>query len=164
MTVMITIRKDPIDLYCSGFRYVIRRAFRTALKAEGVDVPCMVEVLMTDDMGIHMINRDMRGVDRPTDVLSFPEQQLIPEHFDADACEADPETGIRMLGNMAVSVDRIRAQAEEYGHSAEQELAYLTVHSCLHLLGYDHLDEGPMKAQMRRREKAIMALMGYEED
>ena len=74
--------------------------------------------------------------------------------------EADPETGRLFLGSMAVSADRIRAQAEEYGHSSEHELAYLSVHSCLHLLGYDHLDEGPEKAQMRGREKEIMARIG----
>jgi len=164
MTLDITIRKEPLDLYCSGYRYTIRRAFRAALMAENITAPVAVEALITDDLGIHMINRDMRGVDRPTDVLSFPQQQLEPGAFNPAICEQDPDTGCLMLGNMVVSVDRISSQAEEYGHSSLQELSYLTVHSCLHLLGYDHLDEGPQKAQMRSREKLIMAMLGYSED
>lgn len=160
MMLSITIRKEPLHLLCSGFRTVIRRAFRYALKAEGVTVPCEIDVLITDNIGIHEINRTQREVDRPTDVLSFPMQQLEPGAFDPKACERDPDTGMLTLGCMAVSVDKIREQAAEYGHSVEHELAYLTVHSCLHLLGYDHLDEGAQKAQMRRREKEIMALLG----
>lgn len=160
MILDITIRKEPLQLLCSGFRRTIRRAFRCALKAEGVSLPCEIDVLITNNAGIHAINRERRGVDRPTDVLSFPMQQLEPGAFNPDDCEIDPDTGRIMLGSMAVSVDKIREQAAEYGHSVEHELAYLTVHSCLHLLGYDHLDEGIQKAQMRGREKEIMQLLG----
>ena len=142
-----------------GFVRTIKRAMKTALKAEGVMIKTEVNVLITDDAGIHEINRNFRGVDRPTDVLSFPTQVLIPENFDPDMTEADPETGRLLLGDMAVSFDRIVSQAEEYGHSVKRELSYLTVHSCLHLLGYDHLDEGPQKRQMRTREKEIMKLL-----
>ena len=74
--------------------------------------------------------------------------------------EADPETSLVPLGDMVLSVERAQAQGEEYGHGSERELAYLAVHSILHLLGYDHLDEGPMKAQMRAREEAILSKLG----
>ena len=74
----------------------------------------------------------------------------------------DPATGLVPLGDMVISMERVRAQAEEYGHSSQRELAYLTVHSVLHLLGYDHLDEGPMKARMREREEAVMRELGLE--
>ena len=140
---------------------LIRRTIRTALAAEGMTLPCEVDVLLTDDEGIHRINLDMRNVDRPTDVLSFPEFDLTPEELPA-AEDADPGTGLIPLGDMVLSMERVAAQAEEYGHSRQRELAYLVTHSMLHLLGYDHLDEGEMKKQMRGREEAIMTLLGLE--
>ena len=133
---------------------LIRRVIRTALAMQGVDFPCEVDVLVTSDAGIHQINLDMRQVDRPTDVLSFPEFELTPGEL--------PGTGLVPLGDMVLSMERVQAQAKEYGHSNRRELAYLVVHSVLHLLGYDHLDEGPMKAQMREREESIMAELGLE--
>ena len=140
---------------------LIRRTIRTALAAEGLTAPCEVDVLLTDDDGIHEINREMRQVDRPTDVLSFPEFELTPGQLPG-AEDADPGTGLIPLGDMVLSMERVAAQAREYGHSKRRELSYLVTHSVLHLLGYDHLDEGPMKAQMRAREEAIMALLGLE--
>lgn len=140
---------------------LIRRTIRTALAAEGLTAPCEVDVLLTDDDGIHEINREMRQVDRPTDVLSFPEFELAPGQLPGPE-DADPGTGLIPLGDMVLSMERVAAQAREYGHSKRRELSYLVAHSVLHLLGYDHLDEGPMKAQMRAREEAIMALLGLE--
>lgn len=140
---------------------LIRRTIRTALAAEGFTASCEVDVLLTDDDGIHEINRELRQVDRPTDVLSFPEFELAPGQL-PDPEDADPGTGLIPLGDMVLSMERVSAQAKEYGHSKRRELSYLVTHSVLHLLGYDHLDEGPMKAQMRAREEAIMALLGLE--
>ena len=140
---------------------LIRRTIRTALAAEGLTAPCEVDVLLTDDDGIHEINREMRQADRPTDVLSFPEFGLTPGQLPGPE-DADPGTGLIPLGDMVLSMERVSAQAKEYGHSKRRELSYLVTHSVLHLLGYDHLDEGPMKAQMRAREEAIMALLGLE--
>ena len=140
---------------------LIRRTIRTALAAEGLTAPCEVDVLLTDDDGIHEINRELRQVDRPTDVLSFPEFELTPGQLPGPE-DADPGTGLIPLGDMVLSMERVAAQAREYGHSKRRELSYLVTHSVLHLLGYDHLDEGPMKAQMRPREEAIMALLGLE--
>ena len=129
---------------------LIEKAAAAALKAEGMDEPCEISVTLTDDAGIHAINRDTRGVDRPTDVLSFPID------------EPDLDTGCRFLGDMVLSLERTEAQAEEYGGGYAHECQYLTVHSVLHLLGYDHLDEGEEKARMRAREKAIMKELGYD--
>ena len=139
----------------------IRKVIRTALTVQGVDFPCEVDVLVTGDAGIHAINLDMRGVDRPTDVLSFPEFELTPGQLPG-AEDADPGTGLVPLGDMVISLEHVAAQAKEYGHSNRRELAYLVTHSVLHLLGYDHLDEGPMKAQMREHEEAIMKLLELE--
>ena len=140
---------------------LIRRTIRTALAAEGLTAPCEVDVLLTDDDGIHEINRELRQVDRHTDVLSFTEFELTPGQLPGPE-DADPGTGLIPLGDMVLSMERVAAQAREYGHSKRRELSYLVTHSVLHLLGYDHLDEGPMKAQMRAREEAIMALLGLE--
>lgn len=127
-----------------GQRAFIRKVIRTALAAEGVDFPCEVDVLLTNDEAIHQINLDMREVDRATDVLSFPEFDLQPGEL-PDGEDADPGTGLVPLGDMVISMEHVAAQAKEYGHSNRRELAYLVVHSVLHLLGYDHLDEGPQK-------------------
>ena len=140
-------------------RAFLRKVIRTALAAEGMDLPCEVDVLLTNDEVIHQINLDMRQVDRPTDVLSFPEFDLTPgEHPGPE--DADPGSGLIPLGDMVISMEHVAAQAEEYGHSQRRELAYLAVHSVLHLLGYDHLDEGPQKARMRAREEAILGELG----
>lgn len=139
---------------------LLRRAAKAALKAEGVIEDCIISIMLTDDEGIHEINLAQRGIDRPTDVLSFPMNELLPGEFDPECCEYDFETDMIMLGDMVLSLERCAAQAEEYGHSYARELSYLCVHSVLHLLGYDHLDEGPEKALMRRREDAIMDILG----
>lgn len=139
----------------------IKRCIRMALDCEGVLVPCEINVLLTDNAGIREINREYRDVDWETDVLSFPMFELIPGEFPEDAQElADPGSDLVPLGDMAISIEKVRSQAEEFGHSMERELGYLTVHSVLHLLGYDHMDEGPMKRQMRAREDAIMDVLG----
>ena len=144
-----------------GTKSFLRRVIRTALAEQGVDVPCEVDVYVTGDVGIQELNREMRQVDRPTDVLSFPEFELTPGQLPGQE-DADPGTGYVPLGDMAISLERVKAQAKEYGHSNRRELAYLAVHSVLHLLGYDHMDEGPQKARMRQREEAIMAQLGLE--
>ena len=136
----------------------IRRCIQATLDAEGVQVPCEINVLVTDDAGIHMINKESRNIDRPTDVLSFPMFELTPGQPPQDWSDyEDPATGLVPLGDMCISLQRAKAQAAEFGHSVKREVGYLTIHSMLHLLGYDHLDEGPMKKQMRGREEAIAA-------
>ena len=138
-----------------GKRAFIRKVIRTALTAEGVDFPCEIDVRLTNDNTIHEINREMRQVDRATDVLSFPMFELSPGELPGEE-DADPGTGLVPLGDMVISLEHVAAQAKEYGHSNRRDLSYRFTHSLLHLLGYDHLDEGPMKAQMRAHEEAIM--------
>ena len=118
----------------------------------------LIGVELTDDETIHEINREMREVDRATDVLSFPMFELSPGELPGTE-DADPGTGLVPLGDMVISLEHVAAQAKEYGHSNRRELAYLVTHSVLHLLGYDHLDEGPMKKQMREHEERIMTLL-----
>ena len=134
----------------------IKRCIQETLEAEGIHVRCEINVLVTDDAGIQIINRESRNLDKPTDVLSFPMFQLTAGNPPADWEEyRDPDSGLVPLGDMCISLERAVAQAEEFGHSVRREVGYLTIHSMLHLLGYDHLDEGPQKKQMRGREEAI---------
>ena len=137
---------------------IIKKCIHSTLEAEGVKVRCEINVLVTDDAGIRIINRESRDLDKPTDVLSFPMFQLEPGNPPSDWLEyEDPATGLVPLGDMCISLERAVAQAQEFGHSTRREVGYLTIHSMLHLLGYDHLDEGPQKRQMRGREEAIAA-------
>ena len=143
---------------------LVRKAIKTALRVEGVTLPCEVDVLLTGDKGIQKINMEQRKVPTPTDVLSFPEFDFTPGEPPTLDTAGDllDFTGLLPLGDMVISMERAAAQAKEYGHSNRRELAYLAVHSTLHLLGYDHLDEGPMKVQMRAREEEIMKELGLE--
>ena len=159
----IYISRERYRLGFSSARFLIQATVEASLAAEGISLPCELSVLLTDDEGIHMLNRQFRGVDRPTDVLSFPQNELTPGAFDPAHVERNPENGRILLGDMAITLERTAAQAEEYGNSFARELQYLRVHSVLHLLGYDHVDEGEMKRQMRAREKAIMARLTGED-
>ena len=137
---------------------IIRKCIHETLAAERINVPCEINVLVTDDTGIHIINKTSRDIDRPTDVLSFPMFEFEPGNPPVDWVDyQDPATGLVPLGDMCISLERAEAQAKEFGHSLRREVGYLTIHSMLHLLGYDHLDEGEMKKQMRGREEAIAA-------
>ena len=154
----INMTFDCVTLQRPIIRAIIKRCIEATLEAEKITVPCEINVFITNDSGIHAINQASRGIDKPTDVLSFPMFQLEagnpPQEWDA---YLDPETGMCPLGDMAISLERAIAQAKEFGHSTRREVGYLTIHSLLHLLGYDHLDEGAQKAQMRSREEAIAA-------
>lgn len=136
----------------------IRTCVNETLKAEGITVPCEINVLVTDDAGIQTVNKASRSIDKPTDVLSFPMFNLKAGQPPQDWQEyIDPGTGLCPLGDMCISLERAIAQAKEFGHSTKREVGYLTIHSILHLLGYDHLDEGEQKRQMRGREETIAA-------
>jgi len=136
----------------------IRKCIQETLRAEGICTRCEINVLVTDDAGIRIINKESRNLDKPTDVLSFPMFQLEAGNPPQDWEEyRDPATGLIPLGDMCISLERAVAQAQEFGHSVRREVGYLTIHSMLHLLGYDHLDEGEQKKQMRGREEAIAA-------
>ena len=154
-----TLRKPLI-------KSIISKAIAATLKQQCVEVPCEINVLITDDKGIQAINKATREIDRPTDVLSFPMFQMEPGALPDDwKSYIDIETGRCPLGDMALSLERACTQASEYGHSARREIGYLTIHSMLHLLGYDHLDDGKQKEQMRIQEELIAATIpGMQRD
>ena len=158
MSHKINITFEKVSLRNLPISILMRKCITEALKAEKVPVDCEINVLITGDQGIQQINKASRNIDKATDVLSFPMFQLTPGQLPENWEEyLDPETEMCPLGDMAISLERAIAQAKEFGHSTRREIGYLTIHSMLHLLGYDHLDEGPMKAQMRGREEAIAA-------
>jgi probable rRNA maturation factor len=133
---------------------LIRSAARLVLEAEAVDGDIELTVLVTDDARVHGLNRDYRGVDSPTDVLSFGD--------DEEGTFVTAPGQIRYLGDIAISFERVVAQATDYGHSVQRELAYLAAHGTLHLLGYDHEGDPTEAAAMRSREEAAMAALGLE--
>lgn len=134
---------------------LIKKVVAEVLQEEKILHDVDVYVTLTNDEEIHQINREYRQVDRPTDVLSFPmyEREEIP--FLKEQKKTEEE---EILGDIIISVERVKAQAEEYGHSFERELAYLVTHGMLHLLGYDHMIEEEKK-EMRMREEKILEKM-----
>lgn len=158
--VLVNITFDSFTLMRPVVKSIIKTCIRKTLSAEGVYVPCEINVLVTGDTGIRAINNASRQIDKATDVLSFPMFELQPGNLPEDwSGFMDPETDMCPLGDMVISIERAIAQAKEFGHSRRREIGYLTIHSMLHLLGYDHLDEGAQKAHMRRREEEIATMI-----
>ena len=144
---------------------IIREIVEEALAYEGCPYEAEVNVVLTGDGQIREINRTFRDMDRPTDVLSFPMLEYDePSDFEhVEEAYADcfnPETGELMLGDMMINVDRVISQAEEYGHSPERELAFLTAHSMLHLCGYDHIEDEE-RLVMEKKQEEILENRGY---
>ena len=138
---------------------LIKKVIETVLKEEGVIQDLEIYVTLTNNEKIHQTNKETRNVDRPTDVLSFPmfERDEVPMLKEENKEEPD------ILGDIIVSIEKVKEQAEEYGHSFERELAYLVTHGMLHLLGYDHMIEEE-KVQMRKREEEILGLLEIKRD
>ena len=141
----------------SGIRMLLRRTCCAALEYEEFPDKAEVNVSFVDDCQIHELNVNFRKIDKSTDVLSFP----MGENGEYDT---NPETGLKMLGDIVISVEHAVAQAEEYGHTLNREMAYLTVHSMLHLLGHDHVNGGIEAMKMREHEEAILAKLGLSRD
>ena len=154
----INLTFDHFSLHRVLAASIIKKCILRTLDEEGVHVGCEINVLVTNDKGIQAINHASRNINKATDVLSFPMFDLTPGVLPEDWSDyLDPDTQLCPLGDMAISLERAAAQAKEFGHSLRREIGYLTIHSMLHLLGYDHLDEGEQKKQMRLREEQIAA-------
>ena len=137
-------------------KILIRRAIEATLDYESFNNNAEISITFTDNNGIQKLNRDFRGLDRPTDVLSFP----LTDYEAIDTPLADELCG--SLGDVVLSLERAREQAEEYGHSLDREIAFLTVHSMLHLLGYDHETGEEDELDMRRRQSEILKNIGLD--
>ena len=136
-----------------SMKMLIRRAVEETLAYEDVEDGCELSVTFCDDEQIREMNRQFRNIDKSTDVLSFP-------LFDDDGMDAHVEELQCMLGDVVLSLEHALAQAVEFGHTFEREVAFLTVHSVLHLLGYDHELSEEDESDMRRRQSEIMERMG----
>jgi len=143
---------------------LIKRCVWATLHVEEVNVPCEVSVLVTNNRQIRKINKEFRDIDKSTDVLSFPMQTLIPGMFKPEPNMIDPETGLLPLGEIVLSAERVNKQAQKFTHSRERETAYLTIHSVLHLLGYDHFGDAEETKNMREREKKTLMELGFSDD
>lgn len=147
------------------YEEVITNVVNMALDTEDCPYETQVYVLLTDNEEIHQINLEHRGINSPTDVLSFPNSEYeTPADF-SDLEERDPDafhpdSGELMLGEIIISMDKVKAQAEEYGHSCLRELAFLVAHSMLHLMGYDHMEED-QRLVMEEKQKNILDKCGY---
>lgn len=142
---------------------VVERVMETVL--EDVDCPYEVQInlLLTDDVGIRHYNKEFRSMDKPTDVLSFPAIPFVKagDFSIVEECSVyfEPESGELLLGDIAISVDRVRIQAAEYGHSLKREFAFLFAHSMFHLCGYDHMT-GEEAKYMEEKQEAVLAKLG----
>lgn len=146
----------------------VRAVCTAVLEAEGCPYETQVNVVLTDNAGIREMNRESRGIDRETDVLSFPNVDFqtagvfdIDEDREADYF--DPDTGELLLGDILISVDRVREQAENYGHSLRREFAFLVAHSMLHLCGYDHMESAEAEV-MEKKQEEILSGLGITRD
>lgn len=145
-------RKEQVG---DDLRGLVAGALRAAFEYEGLEGDAEVSVTFVSDAGIRRFNREYRGIDRATDVLSFPlfEGEDVEDAFDGEEYQ---------LGDVVLSLERARAQSELYGHSFEREVAFLCVHSALHLMGYDHERGESDEQDMRRRQRDIMKILGLE--
>ena len=139
----------------SGIRMLVRRCCHAVLQMEGFSGSAEISVLFIDNEKIREMNRKYREIDAPTDVLSFP----LGEN---GVYDVNPDTGAYMLGDIVISAERAVAQAAELGHSLQREIAWLTVHSMLHLLGYDHVNGGLQAVRMREKEERVLTQLGLK--
>ena len=151
--VNITVKLKSIKVP-TGMKLLIRRACNATLEFEGLgDDSFEVDVNIVNDEMIRQMNNEYRNIDSSTDVLSFP----LGEN---GVYDQNPETGAKMLGDIVISIDHALSQADLYGHGIEREMAFLTVHSMLHLLGYDHVNGGLEQTIMREKEESVLDALG----
>lgn len=156
LKVYIDNRQKTIKIP-SGLRLLVRRSCNATLVEEGFDGKAEVNVTFVDDAQIKELNSQYRKKDMPTDVLSFPMGE-------GGKFDLNPDTDAYVLGDVVISIERATDQADKFGHSLQREVAFLTVHSMLHILGYDHEKGGIEAMRMREKEEAVMASLGFEQD
>lgn len=140
-----------------GTRLLVRRCCHAVLDEENFDGNAEVSVTFVDNEKIHELNLKHRNIDRETDVLSFP----LGEN---GVYDVDLDTDAKLLGDIVISIPKAMEQAEEYNHSLQREIGFLTVHSMLHLLGYDHVDGGLQQVHMREKEETVLTKLGLKRD
>ncbi|MBR5561672.1 MAG: rRNA maturation RNase YbeY [Clostridia bacterium] len=154
--VKVVISNDQSEIRIpTGVRMLVRRCCTAVLVQEEFDGAAEVSVTFVDDEEIHKLNRQFRNIDRATDVLSFP----LGEN---GVYDINHDTGAKMLGDIVISIPHAIDQADRYGHSLQREIGFLTVHSMLHLLGYDHVNGGMESVRMREKEETVLTKLGLK--
>ncbi|MEE1055998.1 MAG: rRNA maturation RNase YbeY [Acutalibacteraceae bacterium] len=151
LRVIITNNQKKVKIP-TGLRMLVRRCCHAVLQLENFSGIAEISVTFVDNEEIHKLNKQYRDKDMPTDVLSF----VMGENGTYDI---DPKTGAQILGDVVISMEKAVEQAERYGHSLQREVGYLTAHSVLHLLGYDH-EDNMERIRMREKEEKVMSLLG----
>ncbi len=152
---VITTNAQNVMKIPTGVKMLIRRCCNAVLTHENFEGNAEISVTIVDDERIHELNKQYRNIDRSTDVLSFP----LGEN---GVYDINHDTGAKMLGDIVISIEHAFEQAEKYGHSLEREIGFLTVHSLLHLLGYDHENGGLEAVRMREKEEAALTQIGLK--
>lgn len=162
------VENETDALFPFDVNQVVEQVAEAVLDAEDCPYEVQINVLLTDNEGIHRFNKEYRGIDKETDVLSFPNLDFespadftIEESREADYF--DPDSGELIMGDIIISVDKVTEQAESYGHSTRREFAFLVAHSMLHLCGYDHM-EPEEAAIMERKQELILNGLGITRD
>ena len=160
MTILFD--KDAEDELSFDYEALLTKVIRNVVEAEHCPYECEVNLTLTDNEGIRALNKEFRELDAPTDVLSFP---MIDYDSPGDFSHLDEplaktkyfnlESGELLLGDIVISVERAKEQAKEYGHSLEREISFLTAHSMLHLMGYDHMEEDERELMEEKQEKIL---------
>lgn len=157
MEIIIENEQDIIEVN-DELKDIINTAVEKSLEHEGFVIPSETSIVLTDDIGIHELNRQYRNVDKSTDVLSFPILDIIKGQINQDSGDIDKDKDLILLGDIVISLETVKRQAEEYGHSFNRELAFLTTHGMFHLLGYDHMNETDEKEMLEKQEKVLQLM------
>ena len=154
--IKVIISNEQKDIKIpTGVRMLVRRCCNAVLRQENFEGSAEISVTFVNNEQIHKLNLEHRNIDRETDVLSFP----LGEN---GVYDINHDTGAKMLGDIVISIEKAFAQAEEYGHPLQREIAFLTVHSLLHLLGYDHENGGLEAVHMREKEESVLTELGLK--
>ncbi len=156
--IIIENEQNKIEI-SNSINELIEKTIKLCMKSEKLEKPYEVSVLIVDDNEIRAINKEHRDMDKATDVLSFPMAEFENGELISDEGDYDPEFDELMLGDIIISAETAKRQAEDYGHSFEREVAFLTAHSCFHLLGYDHMEEEEERIMVEKQE-SILTQMG----
>lgn len=162
------VENETEEVFPFDVEETVRLVCEAALEEENCPYEVQINVVLTDNKGIRELNRECRGIDRETDVLSFPNVDFSREGIfdideDREADYFDPDTGELILGDIMISVDKVKEQAENYGHSLRREFAFLVAHSMLHLCGYDHMEEAEASV-MEKKQEELLAGLGITRD
>jgi probable rRNA maturation factor len=156
--IIIENEQDKVSID-DDIKKLIEKTIKLCMDSENLEQDYEVSVLIVDDDEIRSINKEHRNIDKATDVLSFPMVEFINGELISDEGDYDIDLDELMLGDIIISAETARRQADDFGHSFEREIAFLTAHSCFHLLGYDHMIEGDEKVMISKQE-AILREIG----